>query len=162
MKSQLMRDAPASIVSYVRKARMATPMRVAASSTYREARDTACLRATAPLALSVPGPSPVASIAAILLVLLAVAAHDNGRRDVEDEGYEEERQADGEDGLVVDGAAGGIAQPHLEHIPRHGLDALEREEGQVRRGAGGDRDDHRFADHAGDGEQHGGDDTGQR
>src|SRR3990172_269580 len=109
------------------------PMRVAASSTYLDARDTACLRATAPLALSVPGSPPMASVAAILLVLLAVAADDDGRGDVEDECDEEQHHAHGEDGLVVDGAAGGIAQSHLEHVSGHRLDALEREQGQVLR-----------------------------
>src|SRR5690606_7422967 len=95
-------------------------------------------------------------------VRLTIAAPEPGAEEVEGEGHDEQRDADGEDGLVFQAAVGQVAHGDLDDVGGHGLGAFGGGGGEAGRVAGGDGDDRGFADGAGDGEDGGGGDAGER
>ncbi len=82
--------------------------------------------------------------------------------DVEDQRDEHQHQTGGENTLITDAAVGQIAEADLHDVRGDGGRLLARIECEIRLHAGGDRDDHRFADGARDAENESGGETGER
>ena len=93
------------------------------------------------------------------LVRLPEARDDDAAEGVKREGHHEEREADGEDAVVVDGIVTQVAAANAGDMPGHGLGGVKGAEAQVGPGAGRDGNDHRLADGARRGHDEGGQDT---
>src|SRR5688572_31462603 len=92
-------------------------------------------------------------------VRLPVTLAEDVAADVEEEGHDQEGEAGGEDRLVADAVVGQVAQADLDDVGGDGGAGVGRVEGEERLLPGGDGDDHRLAQGAGDAQDVGGGDA---